>query len=117
MNFKQSAQEIADSRPRLWRFADYEFDELGRELRVKGRAVEVESKPLDLLLKLLLHAGEVVTKEELIESVWGMTREIGENTLDVFMHMLRKKVDGSGGERLIQTVRGVGYTIRAEQVL
>jgi hypothetical protein len=43
---------------------------MGRELRVKGRAVELESKPLDILLQLLLHAGEVVTKEELLEAVW-----------------------------------------------
>jgi eukaryotic-like serine/threonine-protein kinase len=52
------------------RFANFQFDELGRELRVKGRPVELESKPLDILLQLLLHAGEVVTKEELLESVW-----------------------------------------------
>ena len=62
----------------------------------------------------MYRAGKVVPRHMLIESVWGMTREIGENTLDVFMHMLRKKVDGGPGERLIHTVRGVGYTIRAE---
>ena len=70
MNYKGAAREVAETSGRLWRFADYEFDELSRELRVKGKAVDLESKPLDILLQLLLHAGEVVTKEELLESVW-----------------------------------------------
>jgi DNA-binding response OmpR family regulator len=67
-----------------------------------------------LLECLMYRAGKVVPRHTLIESVWGMTREIGENTLDVFMHMLRKKVDGAAGGKLIQTVRGVGYTIRPD---
>jgi DNA-binding response OmpR family regulator len=67
-----------------------------------------------LLECLMYRAGKVVPRHTLIESVWGMTREIGENTLDVFMHMLRKKVDGVAGAKLIQTVRGVGYTIRPD---
>src|SRR6266851_2363591 len=70
MNYNESTREVAHSSGRVWRFADYEFDELGRELRVKGRALDLEAKPLEILLQLLLHAGEVVTKEELLESVW-----------------------------------------------
>jgi len=54
----------------VWHFADCEFHELSRELRVKGKRVELESKPLDILLQLLLHPGEVVTKEELLDAVW-----------------------------------------------
>lgn len=60
MNHKDESLETFG---RNWKFADYEFDELSRQLRVKGQLVELESKPLDLLLQLLLHAGEVVTKE------------------------------------------------------
>src|SRR5437879_13835650 len=70
MNFKGTIGEVEETSGRLWRFADYEFDELRRELRVKGTGVELEAKPLEILLQLLLHAGEVVTKEELLESVW-----------------------------------------------
>lgn len=58
MNCKGSATEIDGNSGRLWRFSEYEFDEMRRELRVQGRAVELESKPLDILLQLLLHAGE-----------------------------------------------------------
>src|SRR5438034_51102 len=70
MNFNPSMGATEETSGRLWRIADYEFDELGRELRVKGKPVDLESKPLDILLQLLLHAGEVVTKEELLESGW-----------------------------------------------
>jgi DNA-binding response OmpR family regulator len=68
MNSKAIIGEVSMASGRLWRFADYELDEMARELRFKGRSVELESKPLDILLQLLLHAGEVVTKEELLES-------------------------------------------------
>ena len=70
MNFKGTLGEVEETSGRLWRFSDYEFDELRRELRVKGKPADLESKPLEILLQLLLHAGEVVTKEELLESVW-----------------------------------------------
>jgi DNA-binding response OmpR family regulator len=53
MNCKGPAGATAETSNRLWRFADYEFDELGHELRVKGRPVDLEAKPLDLLLQLL----------------------------------------------------------------
>ena len=69
MNFKGTIGEVEETSGRLWRFADYEFDELRRELRVKGKSAEIESKPLEILLQLLLHAGEVVTKEELLEGL------------------------------------------------
>ena len=59
----------------MWRFADHEFDELRWQLRFKGQVIELEAKPLEVLLQLLLHAGEVVTKEELLESVETVTQQ------------------------------------------
>src|SRR5258707_15027032 len=70
MNYKGAIGEVAETSGRLWRFADYELDELGRELRVKGKPIELDWKALDILLGLLLHAGEVVTKEKLLKGVW-----------------------------------------------
>ena len=62
-----NASRESDGNPsgRLWRFGNCEFDEFSRELRVHGSRVELESKPLDVLHRLLLHAGEVVTKDEI----------------------------------------------------
>jgi serine/threonine protein kinase/DNA-binding winged helix-turn-helix (wHTH) protein len=109
MNYKGTAREVAETSGRLWRFAEYEFDELGRELRVKGRAVDLESKPLDILLQLLLHAGEVVTKEELLESVWPDVMVV-DGSLATAVSKLRKAM-GDENHPAIVTVPRVGYRL------
>lgn len=109
MNNKGSARDIAETSARLWRFADYEFDELRRELRVKGRALELEAKPLDVLLQLLLHAGEVVTKEELLESVWPDVMVV-DGSLATAVSKLRKAM-GDEDHPAIVTVPRVGYRL------
>ena len=109
MNYKGTAREVAETSGRLWRFADYEFDELARELRVKGKAVELESKPLDILLQLLLHAGEVVTKEELLESVWPDVMVV-DGSLATAVSKLRKAM-GDEDHPVIVTVPRVGYRL------
>ena len=109
MNYKEAVGEIAQTSGRLWRFADYEFDELGRVLRVKGRAVELESKPLDILLQLLLHAGEVVTKEELLEAVWPGVMVV-DASLATAVSKLRKAL-GDEDRPVIVTVARVGYRL------
>src|SRR5258706_9497361 len=109
MNYEDSMQNPAQGSGRLWRFADYEFDELGRELRVKGRPVDLESKPLDILLQLLLHAGEVVTKEELLESVWPDVM-VGDGSLATAVSKLRKAM-GDEDHPVIVTVPRVGYRL------
>jgi eukaryotic-like serine/threonine-protein kinase len=109
MNYKGPAREVAESSGRLWRFADYEFDELGWELRVKGKAVELESKPLDILLQLLLHAGEVVTKEELLESVWPDVTVV-DGSLATAVSKLRKAM-GDEDHPAIVTIPRIGYRL------
>ena len=59
-------------------------------------------------------AGKVVPRRLLIEAVWGFEREIEDNTLDVFVRLLRSKSNDNGQQKLIHTVRGVGYVIRVE---
>src|SRR6202050_3273005 len=109
MNYKGPGGEVAESSGRLWRFADYEFDELGRELRVKGRPIELEAKPLDILLQLLLHAGEVVTKEELLDSVWPNVMVV-DGSLATAVSKLRKAM-GDENHPAIVTVPRVGYRL------
>jgi serine/threonine protein kinase/DNA-binding winged helix-turn-helix (wHTH) protein len=109
MNYKESAGEVAETSGRLWRFADYEFDELGRALRVKGVPVDLESKPLDILLQLLLHAGEVVTKEELLESVWPDVMVV-DGSLATAVSKLRKAMVDED-HPVIVTVPRVGYRL------
>ncbi|HXM13442.1 MAG TPA: tetratricopeptide repeat protein [Terriglobales bacterium] len=109
MNYNEAGKEVTPTSIRLWRFADYEFDELGRELRVKGRPADMESKPLDVLLQLLLHAGEVVTKEELLESVWPDVMVV-DGSLATAVSKLRKAM-GDEEHPVIVTVPRVGYRL------
>jgi eukaryotic-like serine/threonine-protein kinase len=109
MSYKGTAGEVAQTSGRLWHFADYEFDEMQRELRVKGKPVDLESKPLDLLLQLLLHAGEVVTKDELLESVWPDVMVV-DGSLATAVSKLRKAM-GDEQHPVIVTVPRVGYRL------
>ncbi len=68
----------------------------------------------NLLEYLMRHAGSVTSRNSLIEAVWGLDREIEENTLDAFIRLLRRKVDGERRKSLIRTVRGVGYILEEE---
>jgi DNA-binding response OmpR family regulator len=66
---------------------------------------------LDCLMK---SASRIVTRRRLIDTVWGIDHDVGNNTLDVFIRLLRTKIDGPGQPRLIHTSRGVGYSLRQE---
>lgn len=96
---------------RLWQFADCEVDELRRELRIRGTSIEVEPKPLELLLQLLHHAGEVVTKDELLESVWPGTTVV-DGSLATAISKLRR-VLGDEDQHIILTIPRVGYRLVA----
>lgn len=104
-----SGAGIQESTGRVWRFADCEFDELRRELRVKGKRVELESKPLDILLQLLLHSGEVVTKEELLDSVWPSVMVV-DGSLATAVSKLRKAM-GDDEHPVVLTVPRAGYRL------
>ncbi len=94
---------------RVWRFANCEFDELSRELRVRGTPVEMESKPLEVLRQLLLRPGDVVTKEELVESVWpGLA--VADASLTTAVSKIRKALGGEDSN-VIVTVSRVGYRL------
>ena len=76
--------------------------------------VDLTRTEFSLLEFLMRRQGAVVTRNALIEGVWGHDREIEDNTLDAFVRLLRQKVDIGGQQRLIHTVRGVGYAVREE---
>lgn len=81
-----------------------------REVRVDGAAVELTQREFDLLEYLLRNAGRVVTRDELLESVWGFVLPGETRTVEVHVAQLRKKL---GHPELIKTVRGLGYKASA----
>lgn len=97
------------------RVADLVIDPASREVRRGDDRVVLTRTEYSLLERLMYRCGKVVSRRSLIESVWGFDRDIEENTLDAFMHLLRNKIDSPGRSKLIHTVRGVGYMIRTEE--
>ncbi len=79
---------------------------------VKGQEVELTKKEFDLLHQLLENKGRVLTRETLLDSVWGFDFVGETNSVDVYIRFLRSKLDEAFGVKLIHTVRGVGYVIR-----
>lgn len=73
-----------------------------------GQEVQLTAKEYDLLVMLLMHRGEVVTRKKLMETVWKYEKEIESRTIDVHVRLLRQKLSN---DELIETVRGVGYKI------
>ena len=96
------------------RVADLMLDPASREVLRGESRVSLTRTEYNLLERLMFRAGKVVSRRSLIEAVWGFDREIEENTLDAFMHLLRNKIDAPGRAKLIHTVRGVGYMIRSD---
>ncbi len=92
-----------------WRFGEASFDETRWELRVRGMLVELEPRPLEILLLLLRHAGEVVSREELLLSVWGHAH-FSENTLSNAVAKLRRAL-GDEQQSMVVTVHRVGYRL------
>ena len=88
-------------------------DSASRDVRVAGELVALTRTEYSILTLLLRRAGQVVPREAILEEVWGFDRDVESNTLDAFMRLLRSKVDLDSTQRLIHTVRGVGYLLRA----
>jgi len=86
-----------------------QIDAASREVTVRGRPVTLRAKEFDLLLHLLRHKGIVLSREQLIEEVWGFDFYGQTRTVDVHVAHLRGKLGGSGVE--IETVWGIGYKL------
>lgn len=106
---EQKNSEPASNETAVWRFANAEFDELKWQLRVNGAPFELEPRPLEILLCLLRHAGETVTKEELLQAVWGHSY-LSENALSNAVGKLRKALRDDS-QNVIVTVHKVGYRL------
>lgn len=101
--------------PVCHRFADLRLDTSTREVTRHGRRVHLTPREHSLLELLIRNAGRVVTREKILESIWGFDTEIAENTVEAFVRLLRNKVDLPFSPKLIHTVRGIGYSLRLPQ--
>src|SRR5262249_44594492 len=79
----------------------------------KGEEILLSLTEFRLLELLARNQGKIVSRQTIQDALWGHRREIEENTIDAFVHLLRKKVEAGGGARLIHTHRGFGYSLGA----
>jgi DNA-binding response OmpR family regulator len=101
----------ADPALSILRVEDLELDPASRRAHRGKREIKLSPKEFDLLFLLMRHAGETVTRQELLRESWGLQPETDSNLVDVYVNYLRKKVDPPGEAKVIHTVRGSGYRI------
>ncbi len=94
------------------RFGDLILDLATRQALRNGRAIDLTMKEFELLKYLMEHPREVLTREQILENVWGYDFVGESNVIEVYIRYLRLKIEDEGEKRLIQTVRGVGYVLR-----
>lgn len=94
------------------RFGDLSLDLATRRAIRNGRMIDLTMKEFELLKFLMEHPREVLTRDQILENVWGYDFMGESNVIEVYIRYLRLKIEDEGQKRLIQTVRGVGYVLR-----
>jgi heavy metal response regulator len=105
----------ANQRAPVLRVADLTLDPATREVLRGGRRITLTAREYALLEYFLRNAGRVLTRPMLAEHVWGYDFDSETNIIDVYVGYLRRKLDTEGEPPLLHTVRGVGYTLKAEE--
>jgi DNA-binding response OmpR family regulator len=98
-------------RPTCLQIADVRLDPASRQVMRAGEALNLTPREYKLIELLMRNPGRAISRETILESVWGFGSDVTENTLEVFVRLLRMKVD-TRGPKLIHTVRGFGYMMR-----
>lgn len=93
-------------------FADLTLDRKSRQVSRGQRPIELTAKEFDLLDYLMTNPRQVLTRDRILEEVWGYDFMGDSNIIEVYVRYLRLKLEAEGESRLIQTVRGVGYVLR-----
>lgn len=100
--------------PATLEVADVELDRLKREVRRAGRKIDLQPREFALLEQLMRHCGKALSKTYLLEHLWDYSFDPQTNVVDVLVCRLRNKVDKDFDRKLIHTMRGVGYVLRAD---
>ncbi|MBI4321850.1 MAG: response regulator transcription factor [Chloroflexi bacterium] len=92
--------------------ADLRLDLATHTVERNGTILELTPKEFELLAYLMRHPGRVLTKDQILEQVWGYDSDVLPGAVELYVHYLRQKVDRASAEPLIRTVRGVGYCLK-----
>ena len=103
---------ISDGEVSVLRFEDLTLNSNTREVYRGDRRIELTKIEFDLLELFLQHPRQVLTRDQILDLVWGYNFDSGTNSLAVYIGYLRRKLEEGSEARLIQTIRGVGYALR-----
>jgi DNA-binding response OmpR family regulator len=122
LNFREVAAYIRARlrRPRMEirdvvNYADITIDVSQRRVARNGQQIDLSAREFDLLLALARHPEQVFTRSQLLDLVWGTDRNVTLATVETYISYLRAKINPVGTQNLIHTIRGVGYTMRANR--
>ena len=93
-------------------FRDLTINKKNRQVERGGEVIDLTKREYDLLTTLMKNVNDVVTREQLVQNVWGYDEGTETNVVDVYIRYLRNKLDQDGKDSYIQTVRGLGYMLR-----
>lgn len=105
-------EDIKSQQLTVIRYRDIEVDKAGRIVKRAGEMIELTKREYELLVYLMENLNTVMSREVLLDKVWGYKTEVETNVVDVYIRYLRNKIDVSGKDSYIQTVRGTGYVMR-----
>ncbi len=114
LRFSKTIDPVAPEDEHLLEFAGLSIHEQTREVKRDGRAIELTPREFDLLLHLLKHPNQVLSREQLLDAVWGYDYYGDTNVVDVYIRYVRKKIEQEQKSTLIQTIRGVGYVLKEQ---
>ncbi|CAJ1180524.1 Response regulator ArlR [Companilactobacillus paralimentarius] len=105
-------QQKSTTEPTIYKVKNLILDTKARQVKRDNKVVQLTQREYELLLILLKNINETLTRDELLNDVWGVDFEGQPNIVDVYIRYLRHKIDSDDQNSIIKTVRGIGYTLR-----
>ncbi len=105
-------QENSQTVPTTYTIGDLTLDTKSRQLKRNNQIIQLTQREYELLLILLQNINSTLTRDELLNQVWGVNFDGQPNIVDVYIRYLRHKIDSDPDNSIIKTVRGIGYTLR-----
>ena len=109
---KARLRRFQPEEPDILEFEDLTLNRLTREVYRNQQLIELTAKEFDLLEFILRHPPQVITRDQILEQVWGYDFAGESNIIEVYIRALRIKLEANNSKRLLHTVRGVGYVLR-----
>lgn len=109
------ADPLAEAGHEVLRFDELRLDRTAHRFHIGVQEVELTPREFALLEHLIENAGTALTRDQILNAVWGINFDTGTNMVDVYMYFLRRKLEAHGIRGIIQTVRGFGYRLAAAE--